>query len=474
MGSVSRRRFLQLGAGAAAGAALAGCSKGGSGADTDLDGIADVDEAPTTTLSGTRRGRLSDVQHVIVIVQAGASFDQVFGARPGVRGFDDPEASTLPTGQPVWYQPDPTNADGHTLPFPLAAHGPGPSCMPPVETSWTALHGAWANGRMDGFAQQTGQLSLGYYTPADLPWYHALADEFTLCTSWFSSVLGPADPNRVLALSGTIDPTNKAGGPVIDDRSTRFGWETYPERLDRAGVGWRLYADPSSRSATGLASFVQFQETRRPHSLWESGVRDRGIEAFEADCADNLLPWVSWVAVPEPPPEAGGLGWIGQQPHVARAVAAVMGNAELWKGSMIVLTHDTSGGFFDHVAPPTPSPDDPGAVDEFVGSEPIGLGFRVPGLVLSPWSRGGAVYDTVVDHTSILQFLELRFGVEAPLISPWRRERTSDLLGALDLDAFDPSVPDLPTPTPAPAGGICFDGAWPGAPAPQAPPPTTA
>ncbi|WP_421121968.1 alkaline phosphatase family protein [Aquihabitans daechungensis] len=81
-----------------------------------------------------------------------------------------------------------------------------------------------------------------------------------------------------------------------------------------------------------------------------------------------------------------------------------MGNPELWKGSMIVLTHDTSGGWFDHVPPPTPPPD---ALSEFVGDQPIGLGPRVPAMVLSPWSRGGRVHDTVVDHTSILQFLEL-------------------------------------------------------------------
>ena len=195
-----------------------------------------------------------------------------------------------------------------------------------------------------------------------------------------------ADAERALA---TIDPGGTLGGPVTGNDGS-FRWETYPERLERAGVGWRLYADAASRPASGLASFVQFQEAARPHPLWDAGARDRSIEDFEADCAANLLPWVSWVAVPEAPASAGGLGWIGQQAFVARAVAAVMGNPDLWKGSMIVLTHATSGGFFDHVAPPTP-PDD--ALSEFVGPEPVGLGFRVPGLVLSPWSRGGVVHE---------------------------------------------------------------------------------
>ena len=92
-------------------------------------------------------------------------------------------------------------------------------------------------------------------------------------------------------------------------------------------------------------------------------------------------------------------------------------------------------------------------------------------MVLSPWSRGGVVHDTVVDHTSILQFLELRFGVEAPLISPWRRERTGNLLDVLDLNTFDPTVPDLPAPT-SPGPGVCWNGAWPGAPSPQSVPTT--
>ena len=466
MGSLSRRRFLQLGAAAAAAAAVTTACSSGRAPDADLDGIADDDEVPTSVLSNQRRGRLSDIQHVIVIMQAGASFDQVFGSRPGVRGFDDPDAPELATGQPIWFQPNAGNPDGHTLPFPLATGGPGAGCVPSIESSWTAQHSAWGNGRMDRFAEQMGELSLGHYRPVDLPWYHALADEFTLCTSWFSSVLGPASPNRVVSFSGTIDPTNKAGGPVLDNTATRFGWETYPERLERAGVGWRMYSDAASRSANGLARFVQFQETRRPHALWEAGMRDRSLEDFEADCATNSLPWVTWVAVPEPPAAAGGLGWVGQQPFVQRAVAAVMGNADLWKRSTVILTHDTSGGFFDHVAPPTPPAD---ALSEFVGDEPIGLGPRVPALVLSPWSRGGVVHDTVVDHTSILQFLELRFGVEAPLISPWRRARTSDLMSTLDLGTFDPSVPRLPDPSPV-GPGLCWLGAWPGAPSPQAVP----
>jgi phospholipase C len=465
MDPLPRRRFLQLGAAAAAGAVLgSACSSDGPEAVGDTE-APDVD--PTIVGSPARRGRLSDVQHVIVILQAGASFDQVFGTRAGVRGYDDPDVGLLPTGDPVWAQPDPRRPSGRILPFPLATVGPGAACTPPLEDGWTAQHAAWSNGRMDRFASQVGDLAMGCYRPEDLPWYTALANEFTLCTSWFSSVLGPANPNRVLALSGTIDPQNRAGGPVIDDRSTRFGWETYPERLDRAGIGWRLYADGASRGASGLASFVQFQEARSPHPLWEAGVRDRPIEDFEADCAANVLPWVSWVAVPPPPPEAGGLGWVHQQGFVARAVAAVLGNADLWKRSLIVLTHATSGGSFDHVSPPTPPPD---VRSEHVGDEPIGLGPRVPGLLLSPWTRGGRTHDTVIDHTSILQFLEERFGVEAPLISPWRRERTSNLVEALELDAPALTGPDLPVPT-LPGPGVCGVGGWPGAPAGQTMPP---
>src|SRR6185437_3074995 len=91
--------------------------------------------------------------------------------------------------------------------------------------------------------------------------------------------------------------------------------------------------------------------------------------------------------------------------------------------------YDENDGQFDHVMPPTPEPGTPG---EFIGGLPVGLGFRVPCVVISPWSRGGYVCSQTFDHTSTLRLLETRFGVEVPNLTRWRRSVTGDLTAAFD------------------------------------------
>src|SRR5205814_9451947 len=111
-------------------------------------------------------------------------------------------------------------------------------------------------------------------------------------------------------------------------------------------------------------------------------------------------------------------------------------------------------GFFDHVPPPTPPPGTPG--EELVNDSelaggfkgPIGLGFRVPTLAISPFSRGGLVCHKNFDHTSTLRLLERRFGPKVPNLSKWRRKHTGDLTQAFNFAASpNSSVPTLPTPS---------------------------
>ncbi len=119
---------------------------------------------------------------------------------------------------------------------------------------------------------------------------------------------------------------------------------------------------------------------------------------------------------------------------------------------MVFLTYDENGGFFDHVAPPTPPAGTPGeslSVRPLPGpaagtAGPIGLGFRVPTLVVSPFSRGGYVNSDLFDHTSLLRFLETRFGVPVPNLTRWRRQTVGDLTSTLDLRHPDRSIPSLP------------------------------
>jgi phospholipase C len=138
-----------------------------------------------------------------------------------------------------------------------------------------------------------------------------------------------------------------------------------------------------------------------------------------------------------------------------QAVEALVSHPEIWKRTALFITWDENGGFFDHVAPPSPPK---GTKGEFLTVSqlptaaarvrgPIGLGFRVPMLVVSPFSRGGLVCSDVFDHTSTLRFLETRFGVEVPNLSEWRRSVTGDLTSAFNFAARpNPSKPSLPQP----------------------------
>jgi phospholipase C len=134
------------------------------------------------------------------------------------------------------------------------------------------------------------------------------------------------------------------------------------------------------------------------------------------------------------PPAEGAVG-------ILHVLDILLSNPAVWEKTALILSYDENGGFFDHVAPPTPPPGTPGEyltapldkVEKADGiAGPVGLGFRVPCLVMSPYSRGGLVASDVFDHTSQLKFLERRFGVEVPNLSPWRRETTGDLTSAFD------------------------------------------
>lgn len=452
---LSRRRFLQMTAAAAAtGTVLSACTSSDGGS------------AVTTTRKAKPKGSINDIDHVVIFFQENRSFDQLYGTRKGVRGFGDPDVLTLPNGKPIWYQPSKSNPDGYILPYPMTATGPGGQCSGDPAHDWDSQHKAWNGGKMDGYAMTMGQMAMGYLTEDDLVWYNALADEFTLCDSWFCSVLGPTNPNRHYAMTGTIDPAGLGGGPATDNSGVAYTWETYPERLQKAGVTWRVYHQADDFDDNNLKFYKQFQGLKETDPLFDAAMRNREVSDFEDDCAKGNLPQVSWIVAPQADSEHPIYAPAVGQAYVYKHLNAIMKNPKLWAKTAFIFSYDENGGFFDHVPPPTP---DPGTKDEFVGDEPIGLGPRVPGLIISPWSRGGAVNSDVFDHTSTLRFLEQRFGVEAPLISAWRRETCGDLLTAFDFDSFDPSVPKLPNPTAQAANVLdhCFQDEWPKVPEEQ-------
>jgi len=393
---------------------------------------------------------LEQVRHIVILMQENISFDHYFGTLAGVRGFSDPDALALPDGRSVFQQPDPASADGYLVPWRFDTTSANP-CQVLVDNGWDSRHAAVDGGKMDGFVTATSgtpnHFTMAYYTRADVPWHMALADGFTVCDAYFSSVLGPTFPNRYVMMTGTIDPEGKGGGPAYDNTVRRFTWTTYPERLTQAGVTWRVYHEADDFDDNVLKYFAQYQDAKPGSPLYDNAMVNLPPDQFERDVAADRLPQVSWIITnahdsEHPMNSAPAYG----ADKCNRIMRAFRDHPDVWAKTALIFTYDEDGGYFDHVRPPLPPP---GTPDEFVNGLPIGLGVRVPTVVCSPWTRGGYVCSQVYDHTSLIRFIERRFGVVEPQISAWRRRTCGDLWECFDFAAPDFSFPALPATTAA-------------------------
>jgi phospholipase C len=416
---------------------------------------------------------LEDIEHVIFFIQENRSFDSYFGSYRGVDGFADPHALKLDDGSglSIFAQPGyPGGYDGdHLYPFRFNSYANG-ECTNDIDHSWGPQHTYWDGGRLDGFVRghikvdgpQTGPLCMGYYTRADLHFYYALADAFTLCDQYHCSVIGPTDPNRLYTVSAWLGADGERGGPILSTSTTRvqrFGklsWTTMPEVLESHGISWKVYGSPDGNFGDNVLPY--FKQYLTNPVLAEKALTPSYPGTFQADVAAGQLPQVSWILAPlvnsEHPPAPPEYGEV----VAANVLNTLVSNPALWAKTALFITYDENGGYFDHVPPPYPPPKTageyltvsplPADAEGFAG--PIGLGFRVPMLVVSPFSRGGLVCSDTFDHTSMLRFLETRFGAEVPNLSAWRRSVTGDLTGALNFIApAETAVPSLPQPSAA-------------------------
>ena len=471
----SRRAFMVGGAAAAIGAAAAATAGGHPGRITDSQARL-LDKV---TAAATGNASLSDVKHIVILMQENRSFDHYFGTLSGTRGFSDPGVLANPKGGTVFdqygYQPG-TGVDpsGYTQPFNLANNPPTENGYDTndIDHGWPGQHASWNNGAMDSFMTShlntdgtaNGPVTMGYFTRAELPFYHALADAFTICDGYHCSVLGPTDPNRLYSYSASIDPAGTNGGPVLVTATNRAGmtgtlnWKTMPESLLEAGVSWKVYNDPGGLTGLGVLSYF-----KNYTSLSTTGIElaARALTpaypaTFAADVASGNLPSVSWIVPPlyecehpAAPPEWG-------EYLVQQILNTLASNPDVWAQTVFIVNYDENGGFFDHVPPPVPAA---GTAGEYLTASPlpsaaggiagpVGLGFRVPALVVSPFSVGGYKYSGTLDHTSTLRLIETRFGVPVPNLTEWRRSVTGDFTGALNFTApANTTVPPLPATT---------------------------
>lgn len=431
MSGLPRRRFLQ----SAAAFALAGCA---------------ASEAPPAAAQ-LRPARLSDIDHIVIMMKENRSFDHYFGTLSGVRGFSDPKAMRLAGGGSVFEQPDRASPAKVALPFHLDTTKTSAQRLADLGHDWLVQHASFAGGRMDGWLaahrdadRDRGPLTMGYLTRADLPFYHALADAFTICDGYFSSILGPTIPNRLFAMTGSINAGGGNGGPQIDNRiRPSLSWESYPERLERAGITWRIYHDLDDFNCNVCKFLTQYRQAAPGSALRHNALRNRPFYELLYDLRTGNIPQVTWIVPPSYLSEHPDYLPAAGEHHTQQILSALWSNPTLWARTAFIIHYDENDGLFDHVPPPTP---EPGTPDEFVSRAPVGLGFRVPCLIISPFSHGGYVCSETFDHTSTLRLIETRWGVEVANLSAWRRATCGDLTAAfgfgqpprLDL----PSLPD--------------------------------
>ncbi|MGP4049817.1 phosphocholine-specific phospholipase C [Streptomyces sp. 2A115] len=461
MPEVNRRRFLQLAGGTAAFTALS-------------ESIAKAASIP----AGYQRGTIEDVEHIVVLMQENRSFDHYFGALRGVRGFGDPHPVTLPSGKSVWHQPDGTK---EILPFHPTADDLGMQFLEGLPHGWSDGHAAYNDGKYDQWVPAKGATTMAYLTREDIPFHYALADTFTVCDAYHCSFIGSTDPNRYYMWSGYTGNDGKGGGPVLGNDEVGYDWTTYPERLEEAGISWKIYQDigdgldkagswgwieDAYRGNYGDNSLLYFNKYRNAqpgdplYDKARTGTDARKGEGFfeqlTADVQGGKLPKISWVVAPEAFTEHSNWPSNYGAWYISQVLEALTSDPGVWAKTALFITYDENDGFFDHLVPPYPpasvaqgkSTVDVGP-DIFDGSAThaagvYGLGPRVPMLVVSPWSKGGYVCSETLDHTSIVRFMERRFGVREPNISPWRREICGDLTAAFDFARKDTKPVDLP------------------------------
>jgi phospholipase C len=479
--SESRRNFLKA-AGAAGSAAAFHASIGRALA------------IPAKRTTGTIR----DVRHIVILMQENRSFDHYFGTMKGVRGFGDRHPIPLPDGKNVWFQ---SNGARDLPPFHLDTARTNALKVPGTPHSFSDAQAAWNQGKFGLWPKFKTDYSMGYYRREDIPFQFALAEAFTICDAYHCSITTGTDPNRIVFWSGSnFDPEVAATGTNCrDDKSepnnlrcwikgalpepgytyagNALEWATIPEVLEAAGVDWRIYQDPNDNwtgAMHGGLAFKGFRDAKPGSPIYERGMSHHSLEKLAEDAKNGTLPAVSWVLPPKQWSEHPSASTpIEGAEFTARVLDALTANPDTWAGTVFFQTFDENDGLFDHLppaAPPSYNADGtlagkatlalPGHYfddheDKYLSRDdtisgttrPFGLGPRVPMYVVSPWSKGGWVSSEVFDHTSVGQFLEKRFGVTIPAISPWHRSVCGDLTSCFDFskgaDAAFPALPDV-------------------------------
>ena len=490
MGKLHRRDFIKLSATAGLSAALW----------EPLLQRALAVEAHNATRS------INDVEHIVILMQENRSLDHYFGAMRGVRGFGDRFPIPLASGQRAFHQSD---GEQIVPPYRANRNTSNAALINGTPHNFPDTQAAWNQGKYGFWPLFKTPFSMAYYTREEIPFQYAMAEYFTICDAYYCSIATGTDPNRIVFWSGSVcDPEKRAAGinctdadsepvnlrcwikgqmpePGYTYQGNAFTWPTIPDVLQEAGISWRIYQDPNDNwtgAMHGCLAFESFRNAKPGSPIYENGMRHWSIEDLTNDVKNGTLPQVSWVLPSQSNSEHPGAP---SSPYRAAdfthdVLSAITANPDVWSKTVFFLTFDENDGLFDHLpAPAVPSYNLDNTLagkstidlagmyfhndkdnladmetarvyidkrDTISGNlRPWGMGPRVPMYILSPWSKGGWVDSAVADHTSVAQFIEKRFGVTVPAISPWHRAVSSDLTSAFDfVTPNDPKFPNLP------------------------------
>lgn len=387
----------------------------------------------------------TSVNHIVFMAQENRSLDTYFGQLPAYwksQGYPAQQFDGLPAGAT-----NPTFDGTGTVPaFHLAT-----VCTENVTPSWDESHLDWnlhnptsSTATMDGFVYNAAKLAMdsgftdtagiramGYYDASDLNYYYFMASNFATSDRWFSPVLDRTQLNRMYLFAATSQGYVYPPGTNNNDNAPLTA-PTIFDALTKAGVSWKIYATDDTCSngpvgdvpqSSGFCTYLtQFAPYSSPNPLPPNVV---SASQFLKDAQAGTLPAVSLI-------EGGYNSGLDEHPdnnvqtgaaYVQSLIDGFMGSVS-WADSVFILTYDEAGGLYDHIPPqPAVNPDGIAPVDLNPGdicTTPGGAncdfnytGFRIPLLVVSPFTKKNYVSHTVADYTAILKLIETRFNIPA-------------------------------------------------------------
>lgn len=316
------------------------------------------------------------IRHVVIIMMENHSFDNLFGVYP-----ESNRSSQYGIQRPV-------NLLNSSVLSDLKAIATSKFVVQNPVEGYIAYHKDWSGGSMLGFAANSGEQSMTYFTSSQLGFEWDLAEQYSIADMYFASQLSETAPNRLYSLAGYSPVINDYGPPPYIPLQQSIFYE-----LNSYKVSWNYYVMDPARGVGTLSYFYGIQAYDSHILSWHD---------FEMQAMNNSLPDVAWLM----PVDGGAEGYSqGPPSDVLKGELWMLYAVNLiesspgWNSTAIFVTYDEGGGFYDHVPPPI-----------LAGTQ---LGERVPLIVISPYAKEGYVSHTLMSHTSLLAFIDYNWRLPA-------------------------------------------------------------